>query len=444
MKNQRVCSFQRTFLPFLILQIGCNVCVPSLHAQTSSGLQSSCNPTFTGPRADSMLSGTTSVALSTAGCSGGFARLYLGSATFDGDGNFSIDTNSIPNGSYLLGAIYWDSTGLIKEGSALPLPVTVNNAVGSTLVGNVAGLVSNVVGLVGNGGGPVGNVPPPDGTRWVVTFNDNFAQDAAVNTSIWNGAVGGGNPFCHPDGSLCGYSSTPIVDCLGFAGNEGDECAQNFGGSGYGDTIRNGTGLVVQDHNSAPGDNNYFDNEWAGIQNYGKFSQEFGYFEWVAKLPTDNAGEGDGLHTDLWCTPNGRSVLGANVPTGVEADVNEKVGGTGNRDYTWFTIWDGVSAATNFSYGVADGSDLSAAYHTYGLYWRNDGSGAYGSMQLYVDGAPQGSPAPINNSLWGGGIYCFGGFMQESDGWGGGNSLDSTTSDNDPLYVQRFTVWKGE
>jgi hypothetical protein len=45
------------------------------------------------------------------------------------------------------------------------------------------------------------------------------------------------------------------------------------------------TRLVVQDRNSAPGDNNYFDDEWAGIQNYGKFSQQFGYFEWVANLP---------------------------------------------------------------------------------------------------------------------------------------------------------------
>jgi hypothetical protein len=276
-----------------------------------------------------------------------------------------------------------------------------------------------------------------------VTFSDNFAQDAAVNTSIWNGAAGGGNPFCHPSGSLCGYSSTPIVDCLGFAGNEGDECAQNFGGSGYGDTIRRGMGLVVQDHNSAPGDNNYFDNEWAGIQNYGKFSQKFGYFQWVAKLPTDNAGEGDGLHTDLWCTPNERNTLGSGQQS-VEVDVNEKVAGTGNRNYTWFGIWDNGTKPASFNYGAKDGSDLSTNWHTYGLYWRNDKSGAYGSMQLYMDGSPVGSQAPINDPLWGGGVYCFGGWMQQSSGWGGGNSLDSSTSNHNPLYVQGFSVWKGE
>ena len=409
------------------MQIGCNICVPSSHAQTSSEPQSSCNPTLTAPRADATLSGTTTVVVSTAGCSGGFARLYFGSTTFDGDGNFSIDTTSIPNGSYLLGAIYWDPTGLIKEGNAAAVPVTVKNVGGPT--------------PVGNGGGPVGNVPPPEGTKWVVTFGDNFAQDSAINTTIWNGGVGGGNPFFHASGSLCGYFATPEDDCLGFAGNEGNEGAQNYAN----EKLKNGA-LAVQSIQSAPGDNNYFDNQWAGLQNYGKFSQVYGYFEWVAKLPTDNNGEGDGLHTDLWCTVNGRSVLGSDVSSGVEADVNERVGGPGNPNYAWFSIFDGTTESESLAYGAADGSDLSAAYHTYGLYWRNDGRGAFGSMQLYMDGVARGTPAAINNPLWGGGAYCFGGWMQEqtTGAWGGGVNLGSTTSSNNPLYVRRFTVWKGE
>ena len=236
--------------------------------------------------------------------------------------------------------------------------------------------------------GPVGKVPPPAGQNWVVTFSDNFARDATVNSAIWNGGIGGGNPFCHPSGLAVRLFATPMIDCLGYAGSQGKECVGNF----RGDSIHGG--LVVQDHNSAPGDNNYFDNEWAGVQNYGKFSQEYGYFQWVAKLPTNANGEGDGLHTDLWCTPNGRNTLGPNAGAqGAEADVNERVAGPSNRNFTWFTVWDGVAgSATSYAYGAAGSPDLSSAYHTYGLYWRNDGSAPYGSMQLYVDGAPKGGP----------------------------------------------------
>jgi hypothetical protein len=139
-------------------------------------------------------------------------------------------------------------------------------------------------------------------------------------------------------------------------------------------------------------------------------------------------------------------VLGSDVSSGVEADVNERVGGPGNPNYAWFSIFDGTTESESLAYGAADGSDLSAAYHTYGLYWRNDGRGAFGSMQLYMDGVARGTPAAINNPLWGGGAYCFGGWMQEqtTGAWGGGVNLGSTTSSNNPLYVRRFTVWKGE
>ena len=34
--------------------------------------------------------------------------------------------------------------------------------------------------------------------------------------------------------------------------------------------------------------------------------------------------------------------------------------------------------------------------------------------------------------------------QQTSGAWGGGVNLDSKTSENNPLYVQSFTVWQGE
>jgi len=389
--------------------------------------EASCTPTFTAPQAHATLSGTASIVVKPVDCAGGFVRLYFGHATFDGNGNFSVNTKSIPNGAYMLGGIYWSPNGLVKESGVAALPVLVNNS------GSPPPVTSS--------SGPVGNVAPPIGKSWVVRVRDNFAQDTSINTSLWNGAIGGGNPLCHPSGSLCGYFSSPEVDCLGFAGNAGNECAQDYNN----ESIRNGA-LAVMSRQSAPGDNNYFDNQWAGLQNFGKFSQTFGYYEWVAKLPTDNAGEGDGLHTDLWCTANDRAELGPANAANVEVDVNERVLGPNDRNYGWFGTWDGATQSESLAYGAANGADLSAAYHTYGVYWRNDGKGAFGSMQLYMDGQPRGIQAPLNNPNWGSGLYCFAGWMQEqvTGAWGGGVNVDSHTSNNDPLFVQRFTVWQAQ
>lgn len=62
-------------------------------------------------------------------------------------------------------------------------------------------------------------VPKPQSGSWVMTIDDEFNQDSSVNTAVWNGGPGatvspGYFPLCHPGGSLCGYSSTDIDDCL--------------------------------------------------------------------------------------------------------------------------------------------------------------------------------------------------------------------------------------
>jgi hypothetical protein len=50
---------------------------------------------------------------------------------------------------------------------------------------------------------------------------------------------------------------------------------------------------------------------------------------------------------------------------------------------------------------------------------------------------------PINDPSWGSGAYCYAGWMQQELGaWGGEATITSRTSDKNPLYIKRFTVWK--
>jgi hypothetical protein len=311
--------------------------------------------------------------------------------------------------------------------------------------GNWAGYAEALRSQSPTGGSvlPYGNVPPPNGEAWAVTANDTFAQDSNIDTSRWNGGPGGGVWWCHSGNG--DYS-----DDLGHSGplNTVDNCGQLFGSpsSAPYDALVKGTGLVVQDFNNATEASDWSLSDekqsWMGLTNYGHFLQKFGYFEWSAKMPAESNGEGDGLHTDLWCTTEERN----QVNESSEVDVNENVWGSGVTK-THFSIWENTPGkappGANFTYSVS--GQFSSAFHVYGLYWRNNGLGTYGSMQLYVDGHAQGSPAPLNDPAWNSGIYCFAGWMQQSpwhDSETGGGPVDSKTSNNNPLYVQWWRAWQ--
>jgi hypothetical protein len=288
---------------------------------------------------------------------------------------------------------------------------------------------------------PYDNVPPPNGQIWVVTANDTFARDSSIDTSQWNGGPGGGAWLCHSGNG--DYS-----DDLGHSGplNTIDNCGQFYGtpSSVPYDAVVKGTGLVVQDFNKAGSDLIDEAQSWMGLTNYGHFLQKFGYFEWSAKMPKESNGAADGLHTDLWCVPEGRN----QVNQSAEVDVNEGVWGSGVTK-AHFSVWENTPGVAppngNFLYSVS--GSFSSAFHVFGLYWRNNGLGAYGSVQLYVDGQPQGSPAPLNDPAWNSGVYCFAGWMQEStwsDPSTGGVPVDQHTSNNDPLYIQWWRAWQFE
>jgi len=243
---------------------------------------------------------------------------------------------------------------------------------------------------------PLG-VSAPDGKKWQVVANDNFDKDDSIREALWNGGTGGGMPkgFCGTVATSCGYTGN---DCQSYFGT--------YPAPPYA-AIAQGLGLVIQATKAAPGDNKYYDNEMADIQSYGKITIHPGsYVEWVAKMPTDLHGEGDGWHVDLWCSTLSRH----RCDNSSEVDVAEKVLSVANSAKANYIVHDqpeGVHTVLETSYTAAGGADLSADFHTYGLFWRNDHLGKEGSFEAFIDGKPIADrAAPINDSSWESGAYC--------------------------------------
>ena len=280
---------------------------------------------------------------------------------------------------------------------------------------------------------PLG-VPPPPGQTWHVQADDDFSQDDSINLSLWNGGTGGGMPrgFCGTPATSCGYT--------------GDDCNNYFGTYPKPpfETIVRGLGLEIQATHAAPGDVKYYDNKMADIQSYGHITIHPGSFvEWQAKMPTDRHGEGDGWHVDLWCTTLSRH----RCDNSAEVDIAEKVLSVRDSAETHFAIHDqpeGPQSVIETTYSAPGSPDLSAGFHTYGLFWRNDPSSKQGTLQGYIDGEPIiDHPLPINDSSWADGAYCYAGWMQQAlEVWGGGASNNAHTSSKNPLFIRRFTVWK--
>jgi hypothetical protein len=280
---------------------------------------------------------------------------------------------------------------------------------------------------------PLGVAPPP-GQSWRIQANDNFDQDDSINQLLWNGGTGGGMPpgFCRTPATSCGYT--------------GEDCKSYFGTypNPPFETIVRGLGLVIQATLAAPGDLKYDDNKMADIQSYGKITIHPGSFvQWRARMPTDRHGEGDGWHVDLWCTTLSRN----ECEDSAEVDVAEKILSVGGRSKAHYVVHDqptGLKTVIQATYSAPGSPDLSAGFHAYGLFWRNDHSGKQGSLEAYIDGKPIVShPVPINDPSWASGAYCYAGWMQqELEVWGGGVPIDSRTSPKDPLSIKRFTVWK--
>jgi hypothetical protein len=437
------------------------IAAPTPSPVTSSG---ACAPVITLPVAGTILSGNVSIGITSNNCANGFIRLYIGEATVKGGNSISFNTTLLPNGNYTMGAIYWDDTGLVIGGVSAPVSYTIANGgsgASPTATPNPTSSAaptasptpapSSTPTPVATGFQPIGNPPlPPGTTQWVLTFDDEFNTDGSLNTSLWNGGGGvpsGDSPVFCTAGGLAG---------LGYGAPCPDEYYGTLGTAPY-ETLNPGTGAQVQ----AKIQNNETQTYWAELQSHGLATQKYGYWEIDAKMPHDNAGEGDGAHPDIWLTNPCRTSFQPNVfeaCTPVEVDVAENFLSTQAcaTHAAHPSVWEGNTNLLGGNNGANtptyDAGDLSAAFHAYGAQWAppgaNGSTGSQGSWQIFFDGNASSRPVGVNDPSWANGVYTLFGeeFVTAGSplfGWCG-TPATANTSNNDPMTVKYVRIWQAQ
>ena len=266
------------------------------------------------------------------------------------------------------------------------------------------------------------------GKKWVMTFYDEF-NGKSINTSKWNG----------------GYSNLPW--CPPWSGGIGS-CANQYTGLVVSDGTLKLYPTLTPDYSTAYANRAMINTGGPDIKN-AKFGQKYGYFEIRAKLPTNKNGEGDGLWSTFWALPFGKDYASQDLGPGLqheELDITENVGGTKNRNYTFMNLHDYVFGQNSAKYPAVSVGDLSDGFHTYGVYWRNDGS-RFGSVQAYFDGKPEGKIITLDSrsSLWDNGVYLIVNIKPcpiNNKPHGGGNACTPLTSDDNPFIVDYVRVYK--
>jgi len=261
-----------------------------------------------------------------------------------------------------------------------------------------------------------------------MTFEDDFTRDRSIDTKKWNGGAGG-TDWCRLD-----FHGKSGGDYMFREGS--DPCGQHYDGC----TLSRTNGLEMR----SPGSPSAALQTGGTTAKNAKFIQKFGYWEARFKVPHNTHGEGTGLHSDFWMHP---------IPEGIrsptewlpEINVGERPTWDANLDKANNKIYFGIhdygdhgvrhDNAYGGNYGTTPLTDLSADWHTYGLYWRDDGSGPYGSMQFYLDGKPLEKPYTLNASStnMASGIYIF--LLLDNDNKG-------ADWKNNPFCVQYVRVWR--
>ncbi len=301
------------------------------------------------------------------------------------------------------------------------------NFTSKLLSGVARTLLLSAVGFTSYGADPDG-VSPPSGRQWTMTFDDEFTQDVSINTNKWNGGAGG-TDWCSLD--FHGKSGGGYM-----FGETNDPCGQHYEGC----TLSRTNGLEMR----SPGAPSAALQTGGTTARNAKFIQKFGYWEARLKQPHNTHGEGTGLHSDFWMHPIPEG-LGSPTEWLPEINVGERPTWDANLDRANNQIYFGIhdygpgGVRHDNAYGGPSGTspltDLSADWHTYGLYWRDDGSGTYGSMQFYLDGKPLWAPYTLSSSStnMANGIYIF--LLLDNDSKG-------ADWQNNPFLVQYVRVWR--
>ena len=286
----------------------------------------------------------------------------------------------------------------------------------------------------GSGSGPVPyGVSAPNGYQWVITFDDEFTQDSGVNGSLWN--AGASNTdwcastlfwFNYPDGAAqLGNNGGNYM----FNEPEDDPCQSNPGTVSFDSSL--GFGMTTGPQ--------YLDSSGVGqgspdaaIQtggptaNAAKFIQTYGFWEASIRKSTTTGGP----HFDFWMHPIPECNDGTPGCWSPEVGVGEQP--------SWDPAADNSNTQLQFGLGdcvsiVDVGVNLTADFHTYAMWWNNNGSGPYGSMTFYFDGNQVLGPCVVSSQAtnMASGIYT----LLSVDGGSNGNL-------GNPDWVRWVRAWQ--
>ncbi|MFO1417142.1 MAG: family 16 glycosylhydrolase [Methylotetracoccus sp.] len=184
---------------------------------------------------------------------------------------------------------------------------------------------------------------------WQMTFSEEF-NGTSLDTSKWITTDGWGNRGYAGNGELQCY----MPDAFWFGGGVMSIVAQRQ----Y---------LSVCAPPSQPGPTQYTSGM---ITTYGKFAQQYGYFEMRAQLPN-----GKGLWPAFWLLAADRS-----IPP--ELDIMEAIGSRPTQVFQAIHYNEGGQYKTYNDWWI--GPDFTAGFHTYGLDWQP------GYLAFYGDGVKRG------------------------------------------------------
>ena len=426
-----------------------------------------CSPIVTSPANVSTVGGTINITVTAAGCTGNwFIRVYTGVtaghdlATFQFPNNAtsaSFNTVGLPNGTYTMAVIVWDSSGLIKDGTSPAVSYTIANGASAsptptagptataqpTSPSTPAASPTPAPSATPTPGGiqPIGNPAlPPGTTHWVLTSDSEF-NSTGLDTSLWNG--GGG--VLNGTDNLC----PNVFGGLGYGATCPDEYYGTLGSAPY-ETLNPGTGAQIQGEIT----DNASNYAWATLQTLNNFAQRYGYWEIMAKQPHDSSGEGDGAHPDIWMSVPCRNGFGGSGTCQDEVDIAENYLSTQSCAVSEARsgLYDGSSAvAESVPMPNKSVGDLSSGFHAYGAQWAppgaNGSTGSQGSWQFFFDGGSQSGPYGINDGAWSEGVYLFlydDFFTAGSSTFWCGTPATGNTSNNDPLVVKYVRIWQAE
>ena len=233
-------------------------------------------------------------------------------------------------------------------------------------------------------------IPAPPGFQWVVSYDEEFTNESSVNTNTW-----------------------------GVASN-------------YSLSSQNGLALQGLPNNTRA----------QLVNTNDSVLQRYGAWEWLAKFPHNDSGEGTGYHADLYLGDSN-----AQQPNYIEDDICEwdtaftpatacqnvlndvEINGVGRGD-----ILPPSFGPVHLPNGGSGQPPIGDAFHTWGMYWANDGT-AHGTVSEYFDGALQTNTIwSLTNPRWDQGMRP----IMEEDDCGAGHC---SSSGNNPLLVKYFRVW---